>query len=274
MNTKYVFLDIDGTLVDGNGIIPDSAAEAIIQARRNGHKIIICSGRSRCEMHDNIMKVPLDGIIGSAGAYIELDGRVIFDRPMTPQMNKKLFDYFVPKKIALFLETNDEFLVNDVGCEYVAKYIEWCRENNEPYDKELFDLIKRIDNLEEHYDLKLNKLLFVTNDYTLDQVKEDMSADFTVVDSGIRLPGNSGELSEPGMNKGRGIEFLIDYFNADMADTIGVGDGENDMEMLKTCAVGIAMGNANPVLKDVADYITTDVNDDGLKNAFKHYELI
>ncbi len=65
MNTKYVFLDIDGTLVDGNGVVPESAAEAIMKARKNGHKIFICSGRSRGEMHDNIMSVPLDGIIGS-----------------------------------------------------------------------------------------------------------------------------------------------------------------------------------------------------------------
>ncbi len=274
MNTKYIFLDIDGTLVDGNGIIPDSAAMAINTARSNGHKIFICSGRSRCEMHENIMKVPLDGIIGSAGAYVEIDGKVVFDRPMTPDMNKKLFDYFLPKRMALFLETNDEFLVNDVGYDYVFEYIAWCKGNDVPYDKELFDLIKRLDNLEEHYDLPLNKLLFVTNDYTLDQVKADMSADFTVVDSGIRLPGNSGELSEPGMNKGRGIEFLIDHYNADMKDTIGVGDGENDMEMLKACEVGIAMGNANPVLKEIADYVTTDVNEDGLKNAFIHYGLI
>ena len=85
MNTKYVFLDIDGTLVDGNGVVPESAFEAIVRAREHGHKIFICSGRSRCEMHDNIMSVPLDGIVGSAGAYVELDGKMVFHRPMPPR---------------------------------------------------------------------------------------------------------------------------------------------------------------------------------------------
>ena len=274
MKTKYVFLDIDGTLVDGNGIIPESAADAIIKARENGHKILICSGRSRCEMHDNIMSVPLDGIVGSAGAYVEIDGKVVFHRPMTPEMNKRLFEYFEPKKMSIFIETNYELLVNDIGLAYVNEHIEWCKAHNEPYDKELFDLAEPLADTPHPEQLGINKMLFVTNDYTLDQVKADMSDEFTVVDSGIRLPGNSGELSELGMNKGVGIDFVLKYFGADVTDTIGIGDGENDMEMLKACGVGIAMGNANPILREIADYVTTDVYDDGLKNAFIHYGLI
>lgn len=271
---KYVFLDIDGTLVDGNGVVPKSAADAISKARSAGHKIFICSGRSRCEMHANIMSVPLDGIVGSAGAYVEIDGEVIFHRPMTQEMNKRLFEYFVPKNMSIFVETNYELLVNDIGLDYVNRHIKWCKEHNEPYDKDLFDLAKPLADVDHPEQLGINKMLFVTNDYTLEQVKADMSDEFTVVDSGIRLPGNSGELSELGMNKGKGIECVLRYFNADVTDTIGIGDGENDIEMLRACGVGTAMGNANPVLKEIADYVTTDVDKDGLRNAFIHYGLI
>ncbi len=203
-----------------------------------------------------------------------MDGEIIFHRPMTQEMNEKLFEYFEPKKMSIFVETNYELLVNDIGLDYVNEHIAWCKEHNEPYDKELFDMAEPLDDIEHPEQLGINKILFVTNDYTLDQVKEDLSDEFTVVDSGIRLPGNSGELSEPGMNKGKGIEFILKHFNADADDAIGIGDGENDMEMLKACDVGIAMGNANPVLKDIADYVTTDVDKDGLKNAFLHYGLI
>ena len=274
MNSKYVFLDIDGTLVDGNGVIPESAAQAIDIARKNGHKVFICSGRSRCEMHANIMSVPLDGIIGSAGAYVEVDGRVIFHRPMTTEMNKKLFDYFEPKKMSIFVETNYDLLVNDIGLSYVNKHIEWCKAHGEPYDKDLFDLAKPLSEVKRPEQLGINKMLFVSNDYTLEQVKADLSDEFTVVDSGIRLPGNSGELSEPYMNKGKGIECILSHFGADVADAIGIGDGENDIEMLRCCGIGIAMGNSNPILKDIADHVTTDVDKDGLKNAFEHYGLI
>lgn len=274
MKTKYVFLDIDGTLVDNDASIPESAAEAIRKARKNGHKVFICSGRSKCEMHDSILKAELDGIVGASGAYIELDGEVIYSRPMTPQMNKRLFDYLLPKKVALYVETTDEYITNDVGYAYVNEYINWCIDNNVSYDKALFEMLKTVDNLEDYYELPINKMLYMSKDIPIEQVKDDLSDEFTVVGSGIDFPCHCGELSEFGINKGKGIEYLIDYFNADMSDTIGIGDGENDVEMLKACAVGIAMGNAKQLLKDMADYVTTDVDKDGLKNAFKHYGLI
>ena len=274
MNTKYVFLDIDGTLVGRDGIIPESAREAIEQARANGHKIMICSGRSRCEMHDNILSVPLDGIVGSAGAYLEVNGKMIYHRPMTETMNAKLLDYFQSREIAILLETNDDLLVNDIGLEYIRKHIEDCESRNEPYDKPLFDLAKPLSAIREPAKLPVNKLLYVTMKYDPEEIKRDLQEEYTVVDSAIALPGYSGELSELGMDKGHGIEKMVQYFGADMKDTIGIGDGENDMAMLKATAVGIAMGNANPILKEVADYVTTDVGHDGIKNAFIHYGLI
>ena len=57
------------------------------------------------------------------------------------------------------------------------------------------------------------------------------------------------------------------------AETVGIGDGMNDKEMLELCQIGIAMGNAKEGLKAVADYVTTDLEEDGLYNAFKHYNL-
>ena len=274
MNTKYVFLDIDGTLVGKDGVVPESAREAIERARANGHKIMICSGRSRCEMHDNIMSVPLDGIVGSAGAYLEVEGKMIYHRPMTEKMNGKLLDYFESRGIAILLETNDDLLVNDIGLEYIRKHIEDCEAKNQPYDKPLFDLASPLSRIEEPAKLPINKLLYVTTKYDPEDIKKDLQDEFTVVDSAIALPGNSGELSELGIDKRHGIEKLIKYFGADMRDTIGIGDGLNDMAMLQATAVGIAMGNANPILKEIADYVTTDVDKDGIQNAFIHYGLI
>ena len=252
MSTKYVFLDIDGTLVGADGRVPESAVEAIRRARENGHKIFICSGRCRCEMHENIMCVPLDGIVGSAGAYVEIDGRVIFHRSMTEEMNARLLDYFLSRGMAILLETNGELYGNDVAIRYMQENVDYCEANGLPYDKPLYDLVQPL----------------------ADVVRRDLGKEFTVVDSAIDMPGNSGEVSESGMHKGVGIETAIRYYGADMADTIGIGDGENDMGMLRTCAVGIAMGNANPILKEIADYETSAVGEDGIKNAFMHYGLI
>ena len=274
MNTKYVFLDIDGTLVGADGKVPDSARKAICKARENGHKIFICSGRCRCEMHENILSVPLDGIVGSAGAYVEIDGKVIFHRPMTEEMNTIILDYFLTRGMAILLETNEELYGNDVAVLAIQKYVEYCEANNKAYDKPLFDLVRPLSEVEEPSKLAVNKLIYITDQYDPAEVRRDLGKEFTVVDSAIDMPGNSGEVSEHGMHKGKGIEKVMEYYGANLADTIGIGDGENDMGMLKACGVGIAMGNANPILKEIADYITTAVEEDGLCHALEYYGLI
>ena len=76
------------------------------------------------------------------------------------------------------------------------------------------------------------------------------------------------------MHKGRGIDIVVKYFGADVADTLGIGDGENDMEMLRSAGVAIAMGNGKPMLKEIADYVKTDIDKDGIWNAFEHFHLI
>ena len=55
---------------------------------------------------------------------------------------------------------------------------------------------------------------------------------------------------------------------------VAFGDGGNDLTMIREAGIGIAMGNANDVLKQAADYITTTVDDDGVLNALRHYGVV
>ncbi|MED4228943.1 HAD hydrolase family protein [Neobacillus cucumis] len=75
---KFIFLDIDGTLMNDNGVIPDSATLAVRKARENGHLVFICTGRSRNIIFPEILEVGFDGIIGAAGGYIEIGDNILF----------------------------------------------------------------------------------------------------------------------------------------------------------------------------------------------------
>lgn len=77
-----------------------------------------------------------------------------------------------------------------------------------------------------------------------------------------------------GNSKSTGIDKVLAYFDIDLKDTMAFGDGGNDIPMLKHVATGIAMGNAEPHVKAVADYVTTSVDEDGIANALKHFGLI
>ena len=72
---KLIFLDVDGTLVDYENRIPASAVEAIRKARSLGHRVYICTGRSRAEVYAPLWDIGLDGMIGGNGAYVEDHGQ-------------------------------------------------------------------------------------------------------------------------------------------------------------------------------------------------------
>ena len=83
-----------------------------------------------------------------------------------------------------------------------------------------------------------------------------------------------GDLGPTGITKKHAIEVLLKHLDADVKDTISFGDAKIDLSMFELCAYNVAMGNGGVEIKEAADYITDDVNEDGLYNAFKYLNLI
>lgn len=74
--------------------------------------------------------------------------------------------------------------------------------------------------------------------------------------------------------KNKGIDAIINHFGIKLEETMAFGDGGNDIDMLKHAGIGIAMENARDDVKEIADFITTSVDDDGITNALKHYNVL
>ncbi|HHQ1247081.1 TPA: HAD hydrolase family protein, partial [Listeria innocua] len=85
---------------------------------------------------------------------------------------------------------------------------------------------------------------------------------------------DSGELMVPDIHKATAIEFLLEHIGAGKKDTMAIGDGMNDAEMLTYCETGIAMGNAKEELKILANEVTKSVDEDGLYLSFEKHGLI
>ncbi|MBQ5359476.1 MAG: HAD hydrolase family protein, partial [Lachnospiraceae bacterium] len=83
-----------------------------------------------------------------------------------------------------------------------------------------------------------------------------------------------GDLGVKGITKAHALQVLLDHLGASIEDTIAIGDGKIDIPMLKLCRWGIAMGNAGEETRAAADYVTDDVEKDGLWKAFEHFGLI
>lgn len=75
MHRKTIFLDIDGTLMDFWGQLPESAEFALKKAKEKGHRLVLCTGRTKAEIYPKLLNMNFDGIIAAAGAYVECDGQ-------------------------------------------------------------------------------------------------------------------------------------------------------------------------------------------------------
>ena len=105
--SKIIFLDVDGTLVDYDNTLPESAKLAIQKARANGHLVYACTGRSKAEMPDYILNIGLDGMIGGNGAYVEHDGKVIMHQMLSAKDVREIVDWLHERHLEFYIESNN-----------------------------------------------------------------------------------------------------------------------------------------------------------------------
>lgn len=276
---KVIFMDIDGTLVNEHGVVPESAKMAIKQARKNGHKVFICTGRSKAELFQDIVEIGFDGIIGAAGGYIEIDEKVLVHERVSTEDVEHLVEFFDQNQIDFYLESNGGLFASKNCKNHIQNIINNFLAENPHAEEEVKKGIQPFhDCLIDDADLirdDINKISFLGSNVAIDIIREEFSSKFTVIPSTVPLFGaNSGELSVPGIHKAVAIEKLLAHLQVDKEHTYAYGDGMNDLEMLQFVQYGIAMGNAKEALKEAADDITDTHDNDGIFKSFKKYELI
>ena len=281
MDRKIVFMDIDGTLYNDDIRIPELNLYACKKALENGHRLYLSTGRSKPEIFDELLELNCHGIIGAGGAYIEVDNEVLLHKQVSLEECKHAVDFFAKHKIPYFLESNGGLYASD-GCiermgEFWHKGVSLLELERMYKSGEIHPFIKMLKTGEKNmYRSDVNKICFFDNGITpFEVIEEEFKNEYGVVRSTVALFGpNSGELTVFGINKGTAVLEVLKHTGDDIKNTIAIGDGGNDIEMVELCNVGIAVANANPALIEVADYVTKSNNDAGVYHAFKEFGLI
>lgn len=276
MDSKLIFLDIDGTLTEpGRNVPPDSAVEAVCKARANGHRVVLCSGRNR-GMLSPLLGYGFDGLVGSAGGYIEYGGQVVYDCPMTQAQQELVLDVFQRNGVFRTVEGRDnsytdeafkDFLRETAQADGNSELLRW----REQIESEL-----GIRPMAEYRGEPVYKVGFVSRDAA--GLREPMrilgdSFDFCI--QGTDPFGSiNGELINKAFNKGLAVERLCGYLGVPIRDTVAFGDSMNDLKMIQTVGLGICMGNGSEALKKIADEVCLPVGEDGLFHAFASHGLI
>ena len=254
---KAIFFDIDGTLFSHNtNTIPESTQKALKALQQKGILIFIASGRHIHEMN----QLPLTNI--RFDGYITLNGQLCFNKHkeafwgnvMKLRSADSLIHIFQEQRFPILLIEKNRFYINYIN-DYVLqahKAVSLRPPMVDSYDgAPIYQAIAYIDTTEEAL---LSEELW-----------------------GCRLTRwnyNGIDIIPENGSKALGIQKTLEHFQLKPSEIMAFGDGENDMEMLQFAQIGVAMGNGNAALKNAADYVTSDIDDDGIWNALKKYKIL
>lgn len=262
MDHQYaLFFDIDGTLVSfKTHQIPPSTILALTQAKANGARIYISTGRPYYILN-NLKPIEhlIDGYITTNGAHCFVGERTVRRVPIAPA------------DVDLIL---NDCRQNDDAC-LVCTESRMVPFNSKECIARIFEHDLAVTNID--YDTPL--------DVAMEEPVYQLSAFFDAHHESSLMPQVphcvSGrwhpeftDITHCDADKGKGLIAMAAAEGIDMSHTIAFGDGGNDMSIILKAGTGIAMGNAIPELKAVATYVTTSVDDDGILLALRHYGII
>lgn len=281
--TRIAFLDVDGTILEHGTAIADSTITAIRTARENGHLVYLCTGRAAGDIHPKVREIGYDGAITNGGAYAVRGDELLFADPMPREDTDRLIAYFEAEDIDYFLQSNEAVYASEgVGAmldEYFAerrkRHLEDARRLGQTDAVDPKPIVTYRPVGEADLDAIAKTTFISKRSDSVDKAQADLGERFHVIPGSIPLPGGSnGEIGLAGTNKGSAIVRVLDILGLDAADAIGIGDSWNDAEMFDVVGSPVAMGNADPALKERAGNVTTDVLDDGVWNAFVKLGLV
>lgn len=277
MKPKLIFIDIDGTLFDhAKDAIPESAKNAILSAKSKGHKIFLSTGRPYADIDQEILNFPLDGMIVSCGAVVYVDNKPIYCKTY-PQ--KELISL-----IQFMLDNNIGFSLDGIHKNYLTEEAFNCLsslmfKNNE--DSELSRAMMAKNNCFPFEDMKEEDLKEVVKISIFTKNKESCEKLFQKIPESLvgfmyknkHLNLYNGEISIKGITKATGLKKITTYLSKNIKDTIAIGDSLNDLDILQEAGLSICMGNGTDECKEIADFTTKHISDDGLAYALKYFNL-
>lgn len=278
--SKIIFLDVDGTIVDYDNHIPNSARQAIRKARENGHLVYVCTGRSKAEMPDDIWNIGFDGMIGGNGSYVEHKGQILQHQLIPYETAKRAVDWLESRGLEFYLESNNGLFASRNFREAArptlrAYALGKGASEEQVLHMEAEDALHGLVYGGELYRDDLNKISFILHSY---QDHLDSKEAFPELKAGTR--GGRGEealfgdLGVKDIHKAYAVDVILQHLGANREDTIAFGDAKVDIPMLEACQIGVAMGNGGPEILAMADLITDDVREDGLYKAFEKLGLL
>lgn len=276
---RFVFLDIDGTILNHEQHLAPSVIEAVRGARAAGHVVYICTGRSRAEIPPSVLDIGVDGAVTAGGGFTERAGILVASNTMPAADAAWLASFFEDHGLAYTLQGYEDVYPSEGLRERLAPLFAQAR----GIDLADLTLSADVEVLASRLAYRgpaptdgIAKATFFGDEPgTYQSVRDGVGDRYHVITGTIPYLGDAGgEVSLVGMNKGAAITQEMRMLGVPLDDVIAIGDSTNDLEMLAIAGVGIAMAGSSDEVVAAADEMTTGVDEDGVWNAFVKHGLV
>lgn len=256
---RALVFDVDGTLVSfRTHRIPESTREALLRAHARGIRLFVATGRTATQLAP-LAGLPFDGVAALNGASCHAaDGSPIACRPIPQAAFDRVMELSKELGFPVMLELDEGGFI----------------ERRSPEVDELFRLVDlpepRVADLRERFSRGdcCQLCLF----FDAETERRAMACVPELV--ATRWHPSFADVNPRGADKAAGMRTLLERFGIAPEEAMAFGDGGNDTSMLRAAGIGVAMGNACAEALAAADYVTSSIDDDGIRRALEHFGVI
>lgn len=268
MDKKILVLDIDGTLTNSKKEINPATKERLRRIMEQGHKVILASGRPTPGMRRYEKELELEKY---GGYLISYNGARIVECRTGEIVYQKLLPLPLLPSFYGFARRNGCGLVTYLSEEVISafgpdRYVELeARINGMP--------VRQVENFTEFVDFEINKCLMTADEEKAAAFEKELREKYGDVAGIYRSEPFFIEIMPKNVDKATSLDRLLEALGSRRENVICCGDGFNDISMIRYAGVGVAMGNAQPAVKEAADYITVTNDEDGLVKVIDKFIL-
>ncbi|MEK6189477.1 MAG: Cof-type HAD-IIB family hydrolase [Carnobacterium alterfunditum] len=266
---KLIAIDMDGTLLNEHHLVTDKVKKAIKEASDAGIKIVLCTGRPVQAVYEYLkeLEMPQD----EEDYVISLNGTVVQKTTTWEIVYSHELDHkhlVAAEQLSRSFEMNFTYF-DENNYYYTGEPTEMMR-----YDVNLLGMeAKHLPIKEIPKEMKVFKAMYVAEATELDRLSASLPSFISENFYPIRSLSYVLELLPQKANKGEALTGLAEKLGFSMDEVMAIGDGENDLDMMKVAGTSIAMGNAVDSIMESATHVTKSNQEDGVAHAIYEWAL-
>lgn len=263
---KMIVLDIDGTLTTSKKDITPATKEALLEIQQKGYKVVLASGRPTPGLARFAKELELakygSYTLSYNGAKIVncKTGEIMYEKLLPNNVLPDLYDIAIEHGVGIMTYENDNVVTGT------------------PFDKYMM-LESRINNLNIRYEKNFkeyttfptHKCLMTGEHEVLQKAEEHLKKKYNSLLSIYFSEPFFLEIMPQNISKADSLQMLCNHLGMTSEEVICCGDGFNDISMIEFAGLGVAMENAQDIVKESADYITASNDNDGIVQVIRKF---